>query len=94
MPLEPVAAPAAAAGDISQGYCIEISVLPDGQYKVSGPVSLEAKAADDEGDAYGSEVGEDFPTVGAALKHVLELIKQNPTGGDATQQLEAGYAAR
>lgn len=85
-------APDAAAGDLSQGYCIEISVLPDGSYKVSGPEPLEAEAAEDQGEPAGYSAGEDYPSIGAALKGVLELIKQNPVGGDADSQMEAGYA--
>lgn len=77
-------APAAAAGDLSQGYCVKLYVLPTGSYGVGAPSALEA----------GEDYGEEFPTVGAALKGVLDVIKQNPTGDDAGQQLEAGYGAR
>lgn len=82
-----------APGDLSQGYSIEISCLPDGSYKVSGPEPLQAEASEEQGEP-GSEQGDDFPTIGAALKQVLQLIKENPMSGDGNAQLEAGYAAR
>lgn len=80
-----------AAGDLSQGYSIEISCLPDGSYKVSGPEPLQDEAAEEKGEP-GSETGEDFPSVGAALKQVLQLIKENPMSSNADQQFGAGYA--
>lgn len=93
-PITEMPSPAAAAGDVSQGYCIDISVLPDGSFKVSGPEPLEAEAAEDAGEAPGSEMGTDFDSIGAALKGVLDIIKQNPVGESADAQLEAGYASR
>lgn len=92
MPAE-TAMPEETAGDMSQGYVIELSVLPDGTFKVSGPEPLEVEAAEEEG-APGSEMGEDFASIGDALKGVLMMIKQNPVGGDDQQQFEAGYASR
>ena len=85
--------PASAGGDMTQGYCIEISVLPDGSFKVSGPSALEADAVEDEGQPAGSEAGEDFDSIGAALKGVLSIIQANPVGDDGAKQLEAGYGA-
>ena len=91
MPMSDAETPAE-GGDLAQGYCIEISVLPDGSFKVSGPEALEVEAAADQGEAPYSEVGEDFTSIGEALKQVLTLIKQNPVGGEAQANFEAGYA--
>ena len=77
-------APGAAAGDTAQGFCVKLSVFADGTYGVSGPAAIPSD----------EDTGETYDSIGAALKGVLELVKQNPTGGDATQQLEAGYGAR
>lgn len=79
------------AEDLTQGYCIEISVLPDGSYKVSGPEPLPEEADEEKGEP-GAEQGDDYPSIGAALKGVLDIVKQNPVGGDADKQFGAGYA--
>jgi len=79
------------AGDLSQGYCLELSVLPDGTFKVSWPEAIEDKAKDDEGEAPYSEIGEDFTSIGEALKAIIGKIKDNPVGGDAQKNFEAGY---
>lgn len=89
---EAMPSPGAAAGDLSQGYCIEVSVLPDGTFKVSGPEPLAVEAAEEQGEA-GSEMGQDFDTIGDALKGVLAVIKDNPVGDDANAAMEAGYVA-
>lgn len=86
-------APGAPAGDLSQGYAIELSVLPDGTFKVSGPEPLAAEAAEEEGEP-GREMGQDFASIGEALKGVIMIVKENPVGEDANGQLEAGYGAR
>ena len=72
------------AGDMSKGYCIELYVLPDGTFTVSGPEAMPTMK--------GMEGKETYDSIGAALKGVLELIKQNPIGGEAGEQFEAGYA--
>ena len=72
-------------GDLTEGYCIELSVLPDGTFKVSGPGPLK----DDE-----YEEGADFTSIGDALKDVLRIIKENPPKGEDQANFEAGYAAR
>ena len=79
------------AGDLSQGYCIELSVLPDGTFKVSGPEPLQEEAAEEQGEAPGSEAGEDFESIGEALKGVLTIIKQNPVGDSDQANFEAGF---
>ena len=82
--VEATPAPAAAAGDLSQGYCVKLYVYGDGSYGVGAPEPLSPDES----------ASESFDTVGAALKGVLDVIKQNPAGGDANTQLEAGYGAR
>lgn len=76
---------------LSQGYSIELSVLPDGTFKVSGPEPLAAEAAEEQGEP-GSEMGEDFDDIKAALKGMLGIIKANPVGDDQAQ-FNAGYTA-
>ncbi|MDP3940357.1 MAG: hypothetical protein Q8R92_19760 [Deltaproteobacteria bacterium] len=76
--------PASAGGDLSQGYCIEVSVLPDGGFQVSGPGPLKTE----------EYTGEMLDSIGAALKAVIAIIKDNPVAGDDTAQMSAGYAAR
>lgn len=93
MPAAPAGAPGEAeqGSDLAQGFCIEISVLPDGTYKVSGPEPLADEAAEEQGEA-GSELGQDFDSIGAALKQVLQVIKDNPLGDSDQANFEAGYA--
>lgn len=79
-----------AEGDLTQGYTIEVSCLPDGTYKVSGPEPLAVEAAEETG-APGSETGQDFDSIGAALKGIMDLIKQNPMGSDGQKAFEAGF---
>ena len=79
-----------ATGDVSQGYSIDISCLPDGSYQVSGPEPLAEEAAEETG-APGSEMGETFDSIGAALKEVLRIAKENPMGSDQAS-FEAGYS--
>ena len=89
---------AAAGGDsedLTQGYVIEISCLPDGTYKVSGPEPLQEEAQEEQGETPDADdKGEDFDSIGAALKGVLQMIKDNPMGDNAQSQFEAGYASR
>lgn len=87
----PVDEPASATPDLSQGYCIEVSVLPDGTFKVSGPEPLAEEAAEEQGEP-GSEMGEDVESIGEALKAVLAIVKANPVGDSAQASFEAGYA--
>ena len=84
-------APADAAADLTQGYCIEVSVLPDGTFKVSGPEPLAAEAAEEQGEA-GSEIGQDFDSIGGALKGVMDIVKANPVGDNEQANFEAGYS--
>jgi hypothetical protein len=84
--------PASAGGDLSQGYCIEVSVLPDGTFKVSGPEPLQEEAAEEQGEEPGSEMGQDYDSIGGALKGVLTIVKDNPVGDSGQKAFEAGYA--
>ena len=79
-----------ASGDISQGYSLEISVLPDGTFKLGAPEPLEVEAEEETG-APGEELGEDFPSIGGLMKALLEVVKRNPVGGDEQQNFEAGF---
>lgn len=81
--------PASAGGDLSAGYCVEVHVLPDGTFGVSGPEPLAQEAEEGE-----SPTGDQsFPSIGEALKAVLGVIRDNPVGQDESAQVEAGYAA-
>jgi len=82
-------------GDLSQGYTLELSCLPDGTFQLSPPESLKAEADEEQGEGGepGSEAGETFDSIGAALKAMLKAIKDNPLGGDGQQAFDAGYGA-
>ena len=83
--------PAPAGGDLSQGYCVEVHVLPDGTFGMSGPEPLEMEAAEGENPSGDQQ----FQSVGEALQAVLAVIRDNPVGGApaAEAEMEAGYAA-
>ena len=78
----------AEAGGPSTGYCIRLHVLEDGTFKVGEP---EPYVDDDETAA---PTGQDYQTIGDALKGVLEVIRDNPVGNDDQKAFEAGYGAR
>ena len=83
--MAPEAAPAPAGG-----YLIELYADADGTYRVEGPNPIEATVDADE--SAGSV--ESFPSVGAALKEVLRIVKENPAGGGEQEQFDAGYTQR
>ena len=86
MPIEdPAADVVETTGDLSRGYSIGLSVLADGTFKVGVPGPLEVEEAGGE--------GEEFTSVGEALKAVLATIKENPVGGTDQANFEAGYGA-
>lgn len=89
IPAEPVTPEESATPDLAQGYCIEVSVLPDGTFNVAGPEPLEADAAEGSYNA-----GEGVQSVGEALKAVLSIIKANPVGGSDQDQFSAGYGTQ
>ena len=86
------------ADDLSKGYVVELSCMPDGTYSVSGPEPLSEEQSEESagGDA-GSDAddqGQTFDSIGAALKGVLDIIKQNPMSGNDQDQFNAGYAGK
>ena len=99
LPTDPTAADPAmddesapAEGDLSQGFCIEISCLPDGTFKVSGPEPLAEEAEEEQGEP-GSEAGQDASSIGEALKLVLAAYKEASAGtaGSEDDQMAAGF---
>ena len=67
----------------------------EGEPGIEGePEPLEEEAAEEQGDAAGSEQGEDFSSLGEALKAVLTIVKQNPIGESDQSNFEAGYGTR
>lgn len=71
-------------------YCIELYVYGDGTFRVSKESSGQEEA---EHEATGTEEGaggQDYQSLGDALKGVLDIVKQNPVQGGAQSQFEAG----
>lgn len=81
---------APAEDDMSQGFTIELSCLPDNTYKVSGPEPLQEEAEEEQGEP-GSEQGQDFPTLAAALKGVMMAVKS--AQGSTSEDTGAGEDA-
>lgn len=103
MALDPTAAPAdaemddemaPAESDTSAGFCIEISCLPDGSFKVSGPEPLMEEAEEEQGEP-GSEAGQDCGSIGEALKAVLAIYKAAGTGAGESEddQMASGFSS-
>jgi hypothetical protein len=84
-------APGSAGGDLTQGYVIEVSVLPDGSFNVGAPEPLQEEAEEENGEET-SDSGQSYPSIGAALKQVLLLIQENPVSGSADAQFQAGFS--
>lgn len=79
-PMPPEGAPIAEEAEQPQGgYCIQICVLPTGEFSVSKSDQLPA------------EQGEQVADFREALATALEIYKQNPVAGDEKQEFEAGY---
>ena len=83
--------------DLSAGYHVDLHVHPDGTFRVLGP-EPHAEAMPEDGvdpseGADPSEAGEPLPNIGAALKAVLQIVKDNPIGESEQQNFEAGYAS-
>jgi len=77
-------------GGKTLAYCVEVYVYADGTFRVTKEAP-EAEEAEHE--AAGTEEGaggQDFQSLGEALKGVLDIIKQNPVSGGAQSQFEAG----
>ena len=85
-------------GEAPQGYCVELHVKADGTFTVEGPEpeseeQQEPSAAPAEGSAAPAEGEKSFPSLGEALKAVLEIVRQNPIGQSEQEGFEAGYAS-
>lgn len=93
MTAAPDAEAPAESTDLSQGYCIELSVMPDGTFKVSGPEPLQEEAEEEQGEP-GSEAGQDFDSIAEAMKGVLRIIKANPVGKDEQADFNAGFQSQ
>jgi hypothetical protein len=83
----PEATEAAPAADLSAGFCVEIHVTPDGSFFVVGPEPIDE--AEEQG-----EQGESFDSIGAALKELLRIVRENPITGGEQADFDAGYLAR
>ncbi len=82
--------PPEAPGDMSQGYTIEISVLPDGTFSVSSE-PLQAEATEETGEP-GSETGQSAKSIGDALKIVLDIYKNSGTASNEQADFMSGFA--
>lgn len=83
---------------MSKGYCIEISVLPDGTFNVGEPESLEEENEEEQGGAQAEgegadddDKGTDYQSVSDMLKGVLKIVQSNPVGDNPQAQFSAGY---
>ena len=92
-PIEPMGDDAG-MGDMTQGYCVELTVKSDGTFAVSGPEPIEQEAAEEDaelGAAAGEEDAEVLDNIGAALKAILDLVKANPVGESEQGNFDAGF---
>lgn len=71
----------------SRGYCIEVYVKPDGTFSVSGPEYKEESEEEPE------EEGQSAESLPDLLKLVLQTIKENPVGDNASEEMQAGFMA-
>ena len=85
---------AAGAGDLSQGYVIEVTCKSDGTFVVTGPEPVQEEAVEENAGGEGDMAeGEVLDSIGAALKEVLRITKENPMSGGEAENMEAGYGA-
>lgn len=70
------------------GYVIEIMVHADGTFEVSR-ADMQAETAETVEPA-----GESYTDLGAALKAVMAIVKENPMGPSAQGQFDAGFKAK
>jgi len=68
-----------------QGYCIEIHVLADGSYRVFTE-SLDSPEEQDE-----AGKGKPFPSIGEALKEVLDIVKAGGEQENEDEDMAEGY---
>lgn len=73
--------------DTSQGFCIEISCLPDGTYNVSVE-SLQSESAEP-----GESAGAQVSSFEEAIKAAISLY-QKTSGGDDSSEFEAGFSGK
>ena len=81
--------------DMSQGYCIEISVLPDGTFTVdSEPLAQEA--AEENATSEGAEGAEPsskpYKSIGEAFKAALMIFQNNGQDVDEQGEFDAGMS--
>lgn len=75
--------------DMTQGYSVELYVWPDGTYTVGAPEAVSPEDLQAHQDAE----GDDQTDLTGALKRLLNVVKNNPVGGNAEEQFAAGYNA-
>ncbi len=85
----PQDATAPAADDMSQGFTIEISCLPDGTFQISTE-PLAAEAAEETGTP-GSEMGQPLQSIGEVLKKVMSIVQNNGATDDGDAAFDEGY---
>jgi hypothetical protein len=71
---------------LAGGYCVELHVMPDGTFRVSGPEPLEQEAAEGES----PDEGEPYQSIGEALKGILKVVRDNPPEQDEQAHFNAG----
>lgn len=71
--------------DPAQGFCIEISCLPDGTYNVSIE-PLQSESAEP-----GESAGEQVSSFEDAIKSAISLY-QKTSGGDDSSEFDAGFS--
>ena len=79
-----------AALDMSNGYCVEIHVTPDGQISVT----VEPKSAEDAEGAHDESEAQPVSSAREAAKLVVEIINAGGAMKDTAEEdaaLEAGY---
>ena len=77
-------------GDDDLAYCVEIYVYKSGKFRVTKEAPEAEKAEHEMAGTEEGAGGQDFQSLGDALKGVLDIIKQNPVSGGAQSQFEAG----
>lgn len=86
-PSEEAPTPSEEGSDLSQGYHIVVTVRPDG-YSVSDPEPLATTSDESQDPAPSGEVVPDQLTM---VKHLLQVIKSNPIGGNPQEEFQAGF---
>lgn len=79
-----------APDDMSQGYVIEVSVLPDGTFTVDTE-PLQEEAQEENGEP-AEGPGKTYQSKGEVLKAVLDLINNNGQADDSNEQFQSGFS--